>query len=161
MANEQNLIPFTKGDERINRKGRPKNFDAIRELFKEIMDENEDIRKNGEIMSRFEAIARDWINSRNFQKQLAAMQYAYGKVPDKLEVNQEGNRIIVEWTDGEYEAPNSHELGVHLERVEPAQDKAWEVESDTEEEEETEGDPQFPRIGGTPDPRNELGQCAP
>ena len=36
MANEQNLIPFIKGDPRINRDGRPKNFDALRELAREI-----------------------------------------------------------------------------------------------------------------------------
>jgi len=101
VANEKNLIPFTKGDKRINRNGRPKNFDAMRELAKELGYEPVDIRKDANAMNYVEAILRDWMTSKSFQKQLAFIQYAFGKVPEKLEVNQEGNRIIVEWQDGE------------------------------------------------------------
>jgi len=52
-------------------------------------------------MSRAEAILRDWFNSKNFQKQLAAMQYAFGKVPDKIQLNDERSVIIVEWEEEE------------------------------------------------------------
>lgn len=31
-VNDSNLKPFQKGDKRINRKGRPKSFDALRAL---------------------------------------------------------------------------------------------------------------------------------
>lgn len=100
MSKENNLIPFTKGDKRINRNGRPKNFDALRELAKELGYEPLDIRSDPDAMNHLEDILRDWMTSRNFQKQLAFIQYAFGKVPDKLEVNREGNRIIVEWSEG-------------------------------------------------------------
>ena len=97
--NENNLIPFTRGDSRINRNGRPKNLDAMRELTKQLGYEPVDIRADPDAMNHLEAILRDWMTSKNFQKQLAFIQYAYGKVPDKIEVNREGNRIIVEWQD--------------------------------------------------------------
>ena len=101
MANEQNLVPFTKGDTRINRNGRPKNLDAMREMARELGYEPVDIRSDAEAMSYIEAIFRDWMKSKNFHKQLAFIQYAFGKVPDKLEVNREGNRVIIEWGDDE------------------------------------------------------------
>ena len=140
MANEQNLIPFTKGDSRINRNGRPKNLDAMRELAREMGYEPMDIRSDPNALTYIEAILRDWMKSKNFHKQLAFIQYAFGKVPDKLEVNREGNRVIIEWGDEEEdEAPISHEMGVHLERVEPAQDKAEFIE-DLEEDPDQEID---------------------
>jgi len=99
MANEQNLVPFTKGDARINRNGRPKNLDAMREMARELGYEPVDIRQDQDAMTCIEAIFRDWMKSKNFHKQLAFVQYAFGKVPDKLEVNREGNRVIIEWGD--------------------------------------------------------------
>jgi hypothetical protein len=144
VANEQNLIPFTKGDSRINRNGRPKNLDAMRELAREMGYEPMDIRSDPNALTYIEAILRDWMKSKNFHKQLAFIQYAFGKVPDKLEVNREGNRVIIEWGDEEEEedAPISHgnshfEMGEHLERVDPAKDKA-ECIDDLEEFEDEE-----------------------
>lgn len=106
MANEQNLIPFSKDDPRINRNGRPKNFDALRELAKDIGYEPVDIRQDPDARNWIEAILRDWMTSKSFQKQQAFMQCAFGKVPDKIEITQERNRIIVTWM-GEEEEPKS------------------------------------------------------
>lgn len=97
MANEQNLEPFKKGDARINRNGRPKNFDALRELARDLGYEPVDIREDPVARSRIEAILRDWMTSKNFQKQQAFMHYAFGKVPETFEVTQERNKIIVTW----------------------------------------------------------------
>jgi hypothetical protein len=138
VANEQNLVPFTKGDSRINRNGRPKNFDAMREMARELGYEPVDIRSDAEAMSYIEAIFRDWMKSKNFHKQLAFIQYAFGKVPDKLEVNREGNRVIIEWQEGD-EAPISHEMGVHLVRPEGAQDKDDNEEESQDEDDELDG----------------------
>lgn len=112
MANEQNLIPFKKGDARINRNGRPKNFDALREMARELGYEPVDFREDPKARSVIEAILRDWMTSKNFQKQQAFMHYAFGKVPETFEVTQERNKIIVTWLGpGEEEEPNSNEFG--------------------------------------------------
>ena len=75
--------PFTRGDRRINRRGRPKNFDAFRELCQKIC--HEKVTVNGEVMTRLENILRDWAGSKDAQKQIALIQYGYGKPADKIE----------------------------------------------------------------------------
>jgi hypothetical protein len=74
--------PFTKGDPRINRSGRPKNFDALRELAKEIA--NSPVR--GKDITIAEAILRKWSTSSNWYCQKAFLEIAFGKVPDKIEL---------------------------------------------------------------------------
>ena len=92
--------PFTKGDPRINRGGRPRNFDAARALALKIG--NEPItNKDGSIsMTRFEMIMRDWLTSNNFQKQRAVLELAFGKVPDEVNVDTKAT-ISVSWDDAE------------------------------------------------------------
>lgn len=100
MANESNLIPFEKGDKRINRGGRPKSFDTLRELAKELGNEESEDNK---IKNNIEMILRDWMTSKNFNKQKAFMEYAFGKVPETIEVTQENNKIVVTWKNSEIE----------------------------------------------------------
>jgi len=69
--------PFTTGDRRINRRGRPRNFDAFRELCQKICHER--VTVDGEVMTRLEVILRDWAGSKDAQKQIALVQYGYGK----------------------------------------------------------------------------------
>ena len=38
-------------------------------------------------MTRLEIILRDWAGSKDAQKQIALVQYGYGKPPDKIETN--------------------------------------------------------------------------
>jgi hypothetical protein len=83
-----NLRPFVAGDPRINRHGRPKNFDAFRRLAQAIAHERI-TDANGEVMTRVERILRDWSESKDVQKQIAFVQYGYGKPPDKIETNLE------------------------------------------------------------------------
>ena len=83
--------PFTKGDPRINRKGRPKSFDALRELARAIGHEEatskgEVVVINGKKATITEAILRQWAASKNHQLQRAFIEIAYGKVPDKHEI---------------------------------------------------------------------------
>jgi hypothetical protein len=77
------LKPFAKGDSRINRRGRPKTFDAFRKLCQQICWEKVTI--DGEVLTRLEVIVRDWAGSKDPQKQLALVQYGFGKPPDKIE----------------------------------------------------------------------------
>ena len=83
--------PFVKGDPRINRKGRPKSFDALRELALAISHEKvrteagEVIVINGHSVTTAEAIMRRWAISRDPRLQKAFVEIAFGKVPTPLE----------------------------------------------------------------------------
>lgn len=73
--------PFVKGDPRCHRKGRPRSFDALRKLAVQIgreIDPDKDI-------SVVEGILRDWAKG-NYNEQKSLLEIAYGKVPDKIEV---------------------------------------------------------------------------
>lgn len=83
---------FVKGDPRINRKGRPKSFDALRELAQQIAHETptgkdgQQLEVNGHLVTYAEFILRNWATSADPRKQQAFMDVAYGKVPQKTEV---------------------------------------------------------------------------
>lgn len=82
---------FTKGDKRINRKGRPKTFDALRALAQTIA--HEDISDG---MTVTEAILRKWAGSKDTRVQLQFMEVAFGKVPNPVEIGgKDGNDITV------------------------------------------------------------------
>ena len=94
---------FTKGDPRINRKGRPKNFDALRELALQIAHEvaiskdKKCVVINGKKVTVAEAILRKWASSGNHQLQKAFIEIAFGKVPDITEITgKEGVPVKVE-----------------------------------------------------------------
>lgn len=103
---------FTKNDPRINRKGRPKTFDALRELAQQIAHETarkpdgEPLVIEGHAVTVAEAVMRQWATSKNPQLQRAFVEYAFGKVPDKQEVTgadggevKTQTRIIIEYAD--------------------------------------------------------------
>lgn len=76
---------FTKGDSRINRKGRPKSFDQLRKLAQEIA--HEELQAgNGAKMTTTEAILRKWATSKDARLQMEFMATAYGKVPTVTEI---------------------------------------------------------------------------
>lgn len=83
---------FVKGDKRINRLGRPKNFDALRALALQIG--HEPIKVGDRRYTVTEAILRQWAVSKNPKLQQAFIEIAYGKVPDKLEMTgKDGSKL--------------------------------------------------------------------
>ena len=86
-----NLKPFAKGDKRINRKGKPKDFTALRALAQ--TSAHEDISDG---MTVTEAILRKWAGSKDPRLQLQFMEVAFGKVPSPVEIGgKDGNDITV------------------------------------------------------------------
>ena len=97
MANNNNLNSFNKGDSRINRRGRPRNIDLVRLMAQPIGQELVPYGPDGRMITTVEALLRDWAESDEFKKQLAFVQYAFGK-PPKNEPNQEKDvQIVVNW----------------------------------------------------------------
>jgi hypothetical protein len=91
--------PFQKGDARINRKGRPKTFDALRREALRIAGETLVNPSTGEEMSVAHAILRAWAVSGDPQAQKLFVEYAYGKVPNKEEITGAdggANKLIIE-----------------------------------------------------------------
>jgi hypothetical protein len=90
-AQQRGLRNFVKGDPRINRKGRPKGFDAFRRKAQEIACEMV-TDSEGNKMTCVEALLRSWAKSSEPVLQRAFVEYAFGKVPDKLETNPLENK---------------------------------------------------------------------
>ena len=96
--NPQNLKPFVKGDPRINRKGRPKSFDALRELARDIAHEKAKAGGNtvvidGHSVTVAEAILRQWAQSKNPTLQRQFIEVAFGKVPQAVDITSAGDKI--------------------------------------------------------------------
>ncbi len=89
--------PFQKGhDPRRNTKGAHKSFDDARALVQQLGNEIITSKDGSISMSRFQMIFKDWLSSGNFQKQKAAIELAFGKVPDKVELGgKDGGPVIL------------------------------------------------------------------
>jgi hypothetical protein len=84
---------FVKGDPRINRKGRPKSFDQLRELAQQIAHEPAKGRDgsplviDGRVVTVTEVILRQWAISKDPRLQQRFIEVTYGRVPEDVAVN--------------------------------------------------------------------------
>ena len=95
MENTQKPGTFHKGDPRINRKGRPKTFDALRELAQQIaheeaLSQGQPVVINGHKATVAEMILRSWAASKNPQLVKAFLEISFGKVPDNVDITSGG-----------------------------------------------------------------------
>ena len=91
--NDQNLKPFVKGDKRINRKGRPKSFDALRELAQQVAS---DVMETPEgKITRIEALLRVMSTSRNPADRALFLAYAFGKPKDELQLSGDAKLTFI------------------------------------------------------------------
>ena len=85
-----NSKPFTKGDPRINRKGRPKSFDALRALAQQIATETATDKDghaaeiNGHVATNIEISLRAMMKDKRTAQQF--IEIAFGKVPQQVDV---------------------------------------------------------------------------
>jgi hypothetical protein len=88
----RNLIPFRPGpDPRRHKGGRPKSFEQFRALAQQIA-AKEIQDANGNPISVGEAILRTWAKSKEPQLQRAFIEYAFGKVPEKMDASVLGSK---------------------------------------------------------------------
>ena len=108
----ENLKPFQKGhDPRRNTKGRPKTADDLKGLLLSLLHEDA-IDKNGNVIvingkkvSMAEALMRKWITSNNPKLQMEAMNRAFGKVKDTVELGgPDGGPVLIQMTWGDIDA---------------------------------------------------------
>jgi hypothetical protein len=88
------LKPFVKGDPRINYSGRPKSFDHFRELAQKVAGE-ELTSSDGRTMLVAEALLRKCAKSDEPALIRTFFEYAFGKVPDKIEATGLENKTTL------------------------------------------------------------------
>jgi hypothetical protein len=90
---------FVKGDPRINRKGRPRTFEAFRKLAIKIAGEDAD----AEDVTRAVLMLREMSRSKNPADRALFLAYAYGKPRDELDITSAGEKIGKDDTDTKLE----------------------------------------------------------
>ena len=101
MANnpnvKDNLVPFVKGDKRINRGGRPKSFDALRKLAQKIAGERPDEADVTRVTDMLIAMSK----SKNPSDRALFLAYAFGKPKEEMDITSKGESINLKEEDAE------------------------------------------------------------
>jgi len=95
-------MPFKKGDPRINRKGRTPLGTTLAEYLRKIIEETDGGKKQS-IADEMMMVAITKAKKGQFQFWDAIMNRAYGKVPDKVEMNTQEKPDLSKLTKEELE----------------------------------------------------------
>jgi len=131
MANVTGKGGLGERPQHINRKGRPKTFDALRAEAIKIAGEVLTSPDGAQSISRINVILMDWALSKDVRKQQLLVEYAFGKVPNREEISgPDGKAIEIKTTDyriaiaplaprpvGDSNAPGEDESRLHGETV--------------------------------------------
>ena len=97
--------PFTRGDPRINRKGRPRSFDKLRDLVQSMLSEpakdkgGNSLEIDGHIATNIEVMLRQAMREPRLLQYL--LEVAYGKMPQSVDITSGGQLIqFVVTSDG-------------------------------------------------------------
>lgn len=103
MGNPTGKGGFQERKAQINRKGRPKTFDAARQLAQQIAHEvaktkgtdgkEVEVVVDDHYVTVAEAILRSWATSNDPKLSTAFMEWSFGKVPNKLDVTTGGAKL--------------------------------------------------------------------
>ena len=91
--------PFTKGDPRINRNGRPKAFDALRAVARELANEiakdknGNPVKINGKEVTVAEMILNQM--ARDPKQRAEFLEIAFGKVPIGIELDNDPQPLTI------------------------------------------------------------------
>ena len=96
---------FIAGDPRINRLGRPKGFDELRELAREIA--ALEVDAGGQKVSRVTAILMALSSDKKHMREF--LEYAFGRVPQAVDVTSGGEKLIIEIV--RKDTPNKNDNG--------------------------------------------------
>ena len=92
--NTKGLIPFVKGDPRINRNGRPSNSAELNNLLDEIFAEQvEDER--GRKVEKLRVMLNRMMISKNAASQIHLLDRRFGKIPDVIKGEGKDGEIVI------------------------------------------------------------------
>lgn len=101
--------PFEGGpgkDPRINRNGRPRTMDALKKFTLAMLHEKaftgdgKPIIIDGHHATNIEVVMRSMISSKDWRQREKALEIAYGKVPQAVEVSgADGGPVVIRWVD--------------------------------------------------------------
>lgn len=101
-------MPFTKGDPRINRKGRPKSFDKLRELAQHLANEPATVDGKPVILQDGSAATQTQMILLKMMRENPErfLEIAFGKVPQPVDVNANGKiELVVKYADDDDGTP--------------------------------------------------------
>jgi hypothetical protein len=102
MTNKKPPRPFVKGDPRINRKGRTPTGTTFAEYIRAFVEETDGGKKQS-LIDEMMVVAVKRAKMGQYQFWDAIVNRAYGKVPDKVEINPEEKPDLSKLTKDELE----------------------------------------------------------